>query len=133
LILNDSTPVPLDIFGPEPDRTWCYFYQSADRARSNENWPEVIKQWDIAKQEGLKTAYGPEYLPFIEANARLTQWDDALEFTEMAMATTEKMEPFLCTNWERIKTSTPDSQEKSDVINSVMDLLKCSELSESFQ
>ncbi|MHB8135203.1 MAG: hypothetical protein ACYDH1_13390 [Anaerolineaceae bacterium] len=133
LILNDSTPVPLDIFGPEPDRTWCYFYQSADRARSNENWPEVIKQWDIAKQEGFKTAYGPEYLPFIEANARLTQWDDALEFTEMAMATTEKMEPFLCTNWERIKTSTPDSQEKSDVINSVMDLLKCSELSESFQ
>jgi len=133
LILNDVTPVPLDIFGPEPDRTWCYYFQSADLARSNEDWPGVINQWDAAKQEGFKAAYGSEYLPFIEAKANLNEWDDAMELTKMAMATTEKMEPFLCTNWERIKSSTPDSQEKSIAIETVMDLLKCSALTESLK
>jgi len=133
LILNDVTPVPLDIFGPEPDRTWCYYFQSADLARSNEDWPGVINQWDAAKQEGFETAYGPEYLPFIEAKAHLNEWDNAMELTEMAMTTTDKMEPFLCTNWERIKSSTPDSQEKSIAIETVMDLLKCSKLIKSLQ
>jgi len=133
LILNDVTPVPLDIFGPEPDRTWCYYFQSADLARSNEDWPGVINQWDAAKQEGFETAYGPEYLPFIEAKAHLNEWDNAMELTEMAMTTTDKMEPFLCTNWERIKSSTPDSQEKSIAIETVMDLLKCSALTESLK
>jgi hypothetical protein len=133
LILNERTSVPEDIFGPEPDRTWCYYFQSAELARSNQDWQEVIKQWDKASQEGFKAAFGPEYLPFIEANARLNQWDNALELTEMAMMTTGKMEPFLCTNWERFKTSTSDSQEKRIVIDSVMDLLKCSALTESLQ
>ena len=133
LILNDNTSVPLDVFGPEPDRTWCYYYQSADLARSNENWKEVIKQWDTASQEGFKAAYGPEYLPFIEANARLNQWNNAVELTEMAMVTTEKMEPFLCSNWERIKSSTPNSQEKDITFDKVMDLLKCSVLPKSLQ
>jgi len=133
LILNDVTPVPLDIFGPEPDRTWCYYFQSADLARSNEDWTGVINQWDTAKQEGFETAYGPEYLPFIEAKAHLNEWDNAMELTEMAMTTTDKMEPFLCTNWERIKSSTPDSQEKSIAIETVMDLLKCSALTESLK
>ena len=133
LILNDVTSVPEDIFGPEPNRTWCYYFQSAELARSNEDWPKVIKQWENASQEGFKAAFGPEYLPFIEANARLNQWNNAMELTEMAMMTTEKMEPFLCTNWERIKTSTSDSQEKSIAIDFVMDLLKCSALTEVLQ
>ncbi|OJX38418.1 MAG: hypothetical protein BGO78_10515 [Chloroflexi bacterium 44-23] len=130
LILNDQTPVPLDIFGPEPDRTWCYYYQSAELARSNEDWPDVIKNWDIANLAGFKATYGPEYLPFLEANARLNQWNDAVKLTEIAMATTEKMEPFLCANWERIMGSTPASQEKNIAYTSVMSSLNCSSLVE---
>ena len=133
LILNDVTSVPEDIFGPEPDRTWCYYFQSAELARSNEDWQKVIKQWEKASQEGFKAAYGSEYLPFIEANAHLDEWGKAMELTKISMVTTEKMEPFLCTNWERIKTDTSDSQEKSIAIDSVMDLLKCSTLTESVQ
>ncbi len=130
LISNGKTPVPLDIFGPEPDRTWCYYYQSAELARSNKDWSEVIKKWDTANQAGFKAAYGPEYLPFIEANACLNKWGDAMELTQMAMATTEKMEPFLCTNWERIMTTIPDSQEKSIAVDTVMNLLNCRSLGE---
>jgi len=130
LILNENTPVPLDIFGPEPDRSWCYHYQSADLARSNENWPVVINHWEAANQKGFKATYGPEYLPFIEAFARLNQWGNAIELTELANATSEKMEPFLCSNWERIADDTSETQEKSIAIETVKNLLKCQSLPE---
>lgn len=125
LILNDQTPVPLDVFAPEPLHGWCYYYQSAELARSNENWQQIRDLWDEANLAGYKAAYGAEYLPFIEANARLNDWNNALELTNMAVATTENMAPFLCTNWERIESNTINSQEKSNATDSAFELLHC--------
>lgn len=125
LILNEQTPVPVEIFGPEPQHSWCYYYQSAELARMNKNWQQIIHLWNVASQSGLKAEYGPEYLPFIEANARLNDWTNVLELTNLAVATTENMEPFLCTNWERIMSSTPDSKEKDIAVSTMKDVLNC--------
>lgn len=128
LILNEERPVPIDIFGKEPEPKWCYYFQLSDLARSEQNWGKVVTYWNTAEKEGMKPNYGPEYLPFIEANAHLKEWDESYKFIEKAYFSTEKMEPFLCSNWERIFTDTENSSEKEKVNNEVQNLLNCNAL-----
>lgn len=125
LILNKEQPVPIDIFGEEPEANWCYYFQLADLARSEQKWDDVISYWRTAANEDLKPIYGPEYLPFIEASAHLHDWDQAYTFIEAAFFSTEKMESFLCSNWERISSDTENSSEKEKVNNEIQNLLKC--------
>jgi len=40
---NKLPPDP-DIFGPEPEHTWCYYYEKADLARQLEDWEQVTHQ-----------------------------------------------------------------------------------------
>jgi len=128
LILNDGNSVPTDIFGEEPTPNWCYYFQLADLARSEERWGDVVSYWRIAENEDMKPNYGPEYLPFIEAFAHLKEWDLTYTLIEKAYLSTEKMEPFLCTNWERIFADTEYSSDKENVNNQVQNLLQCNEL-----
>ncbi len=125
LILNEEQPFPIDIFGEEPKSNWCYYFQLADLARSEQKWDEVVTYWRTASNLDLKPNYGPEYLPFIEASAHLNDWDQTYTFIETAFFSTEKMEPFLCSNWERISSDTENSSEKEKVNNEVQSLLKC--------
>jgi hypothetical protein len=125
LILNEEQPVPIDIFGKEPEPKWCYIFQLADLARSEQKWDEIVTYWKTAVVKEMKPNYGPEYLPFIEANAHLQEWDQTYTLIEKAYFTTEKMEPFLCSNWDRISAVTENSPEKEKVNNEVQDLLKC--------
>lgn len=128
LILNEERPVPIDIFGEEPTPKWCYYFQLADLARSDEKWGDVVSYWRIAENEDMKPNYGPEYLPFIEAFAHLKEWDQTYTLIEKAYFATEKMEIFLCTNWERIFADTEDSSDKEKVNDQVQNLLKCNVL-----
>lgn len=125
LILNKERSVPIDIFGKEPEPNWCYYFQLADLARSEQKWDEIATHWRTIEKEGMKPYYGPEYLPFIEANAHLKEWDQTYTIIEKAYFSTEKMESFLCSNWERIFADTENSSEKEKVNNEVQNLLKC--------
>ena len=128
LILNEEQSVPIDIFGEEPEPKWCYYFQLADLARSEERWGDVASYWKIAENEDMKPNYGPEYLPFFEAFAHLKEWDQTYTLIEKAYFTTEKMEIFLCTNWERIFADTEYSSDKEKVNDQVQNLLKCNVL-----
>lgn len=126
LILHQEQPVPIDIFGKEPEPNWCYYFQLADLARSEQKWSDVVTYWKTAENEGMKPIYGPEYLPFIEANAHLKDWDQAYTLIDKAYFSTEKMESFLCSNWNRISAETENSPEKEKVNTEVQNLLNCS-------
>ena len=125
LILNEEQPVPIDIFGEEPEPKWCYFFQLADLARSEQNWDDIVSYWETAVNKDMIPNYGPEYLPFIEANAHQKEWDQAYTLIEKAYYTTEKMEPFLCSNWDRISAATENSPEREKINKEVQYLLKC--------
>ena len=68
----DSEPrLPLEIvFGPEPVRGWCYFYEKADLARQRGDWNEVLRLGNEALDQGLAPGDSIEWMPFLQAYAR---------------------------------------------------------------
>ncbi len=65
--------VPLNVFGPEPEHGWCYYYQKASLARQTENWVEAARLGEEALKQGLKPKDEIEWIPFIQAFAATEQ------------------------------------------------------------
>lgn len=57
------------IFGPEPDHTWCYYYQQADMALQQEDWEKIIEIADKVNQLKLSPNDRIEWAPFLQAYA----------------------------------------------------------------
>ena len=117
--------VPRDIFGQEPTRDWCYYFQKADLARQNQEWQKIVDLGAEAESLGYKPSYSAEWLPFLEANAHLEEWDQALAATLQAYQLNEESQPFLCAAWERISAQTENSLEKQDAWLKVRQSLQC--------
>lgn len=61
---------PFIVFGPEPEHTWCYYYEKASLARQNGDWDEVRRLGNEAKAKGIfYTNNLIEWIPFIQAYA----------------------------------------------------------------
>lgn len=102
-IIPDPTPASpdTDIFGPEPARTWCYFFQKADLARQTKDWGAVIDLYQQAQGLGFTPKYGAEYIPFIEAFAQTGDWQTAYDLTIAAKELSQQQKRMLCANWYR--------------------------------
>ncbi len=83
-ILVDGTPhtPPTIVFGPEPARGWCYYYQKADLARQKGNWNEVLEIGNQAFEKGLLPIDIIEWMPFLQAYAQTGNVD---RLTELAL------------------------------------------------
>ncbi len=68
---------PQHIFGSEPERGWCYYYQKASLARQRADWDEVVRLGDEAMQKNLSPLDTSEWMPFYEGYARQQQMDEA--------------------------------------------------------
>ena len=103
-ILPDPEAVPPDpaIFGPEPKRKWCYFFEKADLARQQKDWQAVITLYKQAQKHGFAPEYGAEYIPFIEAYAQTGDWQKAYELTRAAQKVNAGLKKMLCANWSRL-------------------------------
>jgi hypothetical protein len=117
-----NTALPQDIFGSEPPRDWCYFYEKADLARQFKDWQRVEELRAEANQLGLTAMNGAEYLPFIESAAQTGKWQDARDFTTRAIAQTDKLKPLMCSTWKRLAANLPDAAAQAE-----LDALKCSQ------
>jgi hypothetical protein len=84
-ILTDETPhaPPEIVFGPEPPRDWCYYYQKADLARQKGDWDAVIKIGNQAFEQGFTPADLIEWMPFLQAYAHT---NNAARLKELAPA-----------------------------------------------
>jgi hypothetical protein len=97
-----ADPPDPDIFGPEPARSWCYFFQKADLARQQQDWHTIIDLYQQSRAQGFAPNHGAEYIPFIEAYAQTGNWQKAYELTVDARQTTAGIKKMLCTNWARL-------------------------------
>lgn len=80
IVPQGSSPVLReDVFGSEPDHGWCFYYQKASLARQQENWEEVVRLGDEAREKGLTTQDISEWMPFYEGYAHQGRMDDANE------------------------------------------------------
>ncbi len=106
-----SPRVP-DFLGPEPQHGWCYTYLKADLARQQGDWAEVARLGD----EAFATSSLPndlyEYLPFIEAYARLGRMEEARRLTRRVAETMPLLRPALCALWNRIPDIPPDTLQE---------------------
>ena len=125
-ILDASNAVMPKIYGPEPEHSWCYYFERADLARQLGNWDEVVSLGDKA----LKLADHPnnpvERFVFIEGYAHTGDWDRALKLSkESYQVSKEYVAPLLCRLWKRIETETTEGVEGAAAISESLDLFAC--------
>jgi len=70
---------PEEVFGQEPQRTWCYYYQKASYYRQAGMWEEVARVVDEAFEKGFKPRDLVEWMPVFEAYANLGRDAEAQE------------------------------------------------------
>jgi hypothetical protein len=72
IVLSGPPHLPPEyLFGPEPARDWCYYFQKADLARQMGDWEQVAQLYDEAKKLELTPNDQIELIPFLQAYAFL--------------------------------------------------------------
>lgn len=117
---------PAEIFGPEPQHTWCYYYQKAELNRQLGEWENVASLGDQAIESGAAPNDEQEWLPFIEAYAHTGRWDRAQSLTE-TVAERTKYHLRLCALWDRIAAETPGGTEQNAALQNVRSELACTQ------
>jgi hypothetical protein len=103
IIPDPAAPPPdREIFGPEPEHDWCYYFQKADLARQTGDWKTVIALYKESQDRGFAPSLGTEYLPFIEAYAQAGGWENASKLTRLAQKTNAGQKKILCNTWSRL-------------------------------
>jgi hypothetical protein len=93
---------PINLIGPEPQRTWCYYFEKADLARQAEDWEQVARMGNEAMvQHSLHPLDLSEYLIFIEANLHLGQLSEANNLSLQIADWAPSQRPSLCAVWSR--------------------------------
>ena len=78
IIPSGTAPVPpTSIFGTEPARDWCYYYQKASLARQSGDWDEIGRLYDQVRELNLGTDDKSEVIPFFEGLVNLGRYEDA--------------------------------------------------------
>ncbi len=118
---------PMDFLYPEPPHNWCYYFEKADLARQLGDWKQVAKIGDQAFAVPYHADDLSEYLPFIEAYARLGRWKDARDLTLTTSASMPLLKPELCSLWTRLRNDSSVSavQDAGNQISKVLSDLNC--------
>jgi hypothetical protein len=64
-----------EIFGSQPDPDWCYYFEKADLARQMGDYENAAALGEQAVQQGFTPRVASEWLPFLESNLRLGNWE----------------------------------------------------------
>ena len=111
----ENPAVPAPQYFPEPEHTWCYYYQKVDLARQKKDWKEAARLGEEAMNKGI-SANTPTELPvLIEAFGMVKNWDQATNLTEKAYATNPSLRPSLCALWDRIALSAQSDEDKKTI------------------
>ena len=102
----DMDPSLYEIYGPEPEADWCYYYEKADLARQIGDWDTVYKLTEDAHPLSNSPSHSSEYILFIEALGRMREYSQALELTRRVLERDTALDRMLCDAWERIEAET---------------------------
>jgi hypothetical protein len=90
------------LFGKEPDHTWCFYYEQSELAGQFKNWAEVSALYTQVVEQRLEPAIAEEWLPFIEGLANTQDWQKAVDVSRTVTADSRSSQPLLCNLWSRI-------------------------------
>lgn len=101
-----ATP-PTEIFGSEPKRRWCYFFEKAELARQVGDWQTIYQLGKQSINKGFRPADPTEYLVFIEGYARAGMLGDALQLTQSTYDEAPASRAAICSIWRRAFQADP--------------------------
>jgi hypothetical protein len=103
IVVSPQSPArpPGEIFGPEPNHDWCYYFQKADLARQRGEWREVAQLGDEARRMGFNPGDVTEWLLFVEGYASVGRYDDAREITKLALKARPTLRAALSPDYKR--------------------------------
>jgi hypothetical protein len=127
-ILTLSNATLPAIYHPEPEHSWCYYFEKADLARQLGHWEEVAKLGDTAFKLEDHPNNPVERFVFIEGYAHVGEWELALKLSrESFQVSKEYVRPLLCQLWDRIETETSSSstEARSQALSEVKNIFAC--------
>jgi hypothetical protein len=108
-LLNAPEPVqpPEEIFGKPAVNSWCYFYEKADLAAQQKDWPAVIALQDAAQKMGFTymqaSSTSPhEWAPFIQAQAASGHMAQAERMLTQLVSRNPGYHTYLCAAWREV-------------------------------
>jgi hypothetical protein len=125
IAMTPAASPPAEIFGSEPERSWCYYYEKADLARQYEQWDEVSALWRQAEAAGLRASNGVELVPFIEAAGRQGNWSDAQAITRGAQNLPDRSTSLFCDVWREMDGSASSTTDRERILAEVRHDLGC--------
>ncbi len=125
ILPGEVTAPPPAIFGNEPRHTWCYYFEKADLAVQAQDWGTAVKLWEEAGQQRVHAGNGAELIPFINAYARLNDWESARRLTLQAESLPDRSTSALCDVWRGLAVSTQPAAERDQTIMATEAQLGC--------
>ncbi|MEW5827403.1 MAG: hypothetical protein AB1846_00820 [Chloroflexota bacterium] len=113
------------LFGPEPERRWCYYFEKAELARQLGDWAEVARLGEKAFALGDYPNEATERVVFLEGYARTGNLAKARKLSDQTIAVTPLAGPMLCQTWARIEQSTDWGAEDLALIRETQAGLEC--------
>jgi hypothetical protein len=125
LILNEPRAKMPEVYGPEPEHDFCYYFEKADLARQFKDWETVASLAETALT--MEHPYNPaEQLVFIEGYAHVGEWVRAVELSEQASEVSpEFVGSMLCRLWKRIGAETTEGEARSVALEKIQKLIAC--------
>ena len=120
----------MQLFGPEPEHGWCYFYEKADLARQVDDWPTAAALGDQAQAKGFSPQTSGsnnvfEWMPFIEAYAHQDRWMDAVSLIQSSIKFDPTYAPFICQRWSLLNQKIGNGSGHGEAEQKVIQLAKC--------
>ena len=107
--------VPEHVFGSEPERGWCFYYQQADLARQRGEWDKI----PVLLNEALGKGYYPndplEWIPFMQAYAVQGNVEEIREMTKLVVLD-RYLRLQVCNNMKYLAENETLSSEVNDFI-----------------
>jgi hypothetical protein len=126
IIVNANSPasLPINIFGPETEHDWCYYFEKAELARQKGDWNEIVRLSEQVFK--LKPTYnGAELMPFIEGYIQTGQWEKAVKLSLEAYRLSDKMQYMLCDRWVRLEQNATVDISQQAAMDQIKSKLQC--------
>lgn len=113
------------IFGEEPEHSWCYYFEKADLSAQQNDWTAVISKMEEAESKGLRASYALEYVPLLRAFAFSNQWGDFITRAALLNEGYKQSEELMCALWDELDLAIANSTAKESAIASVREIYAC--------
>ncbi len=127
ILFEKQGQLPGPLYGSEPERDWCYYFEQADLARQQEDWETVTHLGDVAFSLNDYPNDPLERFVFIEGYAHTGDWKKAVELSNTSYKISKAfVGPMLCKLWDRIERETPVSPEQVSAVTAARSDYECS-------